>query len=54
MPILLPILLFAAAAAPYDVVIRNGHVIDITGSRQYLESSPQAGGGIVYPWASRR
>jgi N-acyl-D-aspartate/D-glutamate deacylase len=35
MPILLPILLFAAAAAPYDVVIRNGHVIDGTGSPWY-------------------
>jgi dihydroorotase/N-acyl-D-amino-acid deacylase len=32
MPILLPILLFAAAAAPYDLVIRNGRVIDGTGS----------------------
>jgi dihydroorotase/N-acyl-D-amino-acid deacylase len=35
MPILLPILLFAAAAAPYDLVIRNGHVIDGTGSPWY-------------------
>jgi dihydroorotase/N-acyl-D-amino-acid deacylase len=35
MPILLPVLLFAAAAAPYDVVIRNGHVIDGTGSPWY-------------------
>ncbi len=35
MPILLPILLFAAAAAPYDMVIRNGHVIDGTGSPWY-------------------
>jgi N-acyl-D-aspartate/D-glutamate deacylase len=35
MPILLPILLFAAATAPYDVVIRNGHVIDGTGSPWY-------------------
>ena len=34
MPILLPILLFAAAA-PYDVVIRNGQVIDGTGSPWY-------------------
>src|ERR1035441_9331720 len=34
MPILLPILLFAAAA-PYDLVIRNGHVIDGTGSPWY-------------------
>ncbi len=35
MPILLPILLFAAAAAPYDLVIRNGRVIDGTGSPWY-------------------
>ena len=35
MPILLPILLFAAATAPYDVVIRNGHIIDGTGSPWY-------------------
>ncbi len=35
MPILLPILLFAAASAPYDLVIRNGHVIDGTGSPWY-------------------
>jgi N-acyl-D-amino-acid deacylase len=35
MPILLPILLFAAAAAPYDLAIRNGHVIDGTGSPWY-------------------
>ncbi|MCU1232126.1 MAG: dihydroorotase [Candidatus Solibacter sp.] len=35
MPILVPVLLFAAAVAPYDVVIRNGHVIDGTGSPWY-------------------
>jgi dihydroorotase/N-acyl-D-amino-acid deacylase len=35
MPILLPILLFAAAMAPFDVVIRNGHVIDGTGAPWY-------------------
>jgi dihydroorotase/N-acyl-D-amino-acid deacylase len=35
MPILVPILLFAAAV-PYDLVIRNGHVIDGTGSPWYL------------------
>ena len=35
MPLLLPLLLFAAAAAPYDLVIRNGHVIDGTGSPWY-------------------
>jgi N-acyl-D-amino-acid deacylase len=35
MPILLPVLLFAASVTPYDVVIRNGHVIDGTGSPWY-------------------
>jgi dihydroorotase/N-acyl-D-amino-acid deacylase len=36
MPLLLPILLFAASAVtPYDLVIRNGHVIDGTGSPWY-------------------
>jgi N-acyl-D-amino-acid deacylase len=35
MPILLPILLFAAASGPYDLVIRNGRVIDGTGSPWY-------------------
>src|ERR1039457_5032137 len=35
MPILLPILLCAATAAPYDLVIRNGRVIDGTGSPWY-------------------
>ena len=31
----LPILLFAAAANPYDLVIRNGRIIDGTGSPWY-------------------
>src|ERR1017187_5678685 len=35
MPILLPILLFASAVTPYDLVIRNGRVIDGTGSPWY-------------------
>ena len=35
MPLLLPILLFAAAADPYDIVIRNGRIIDGTGSPWY-------------------
>jgi len=35
MPFLLPILLFAAAANPYDIVIRNGHIVDGTGSPWY-------------------
>jgi dihydroorotase/N-acyl-D-amino-acid deacylase len=35
MLLLLPILLFASAVTPYDLVIRNGHVIDGTGSPWY-------------------
>ena len=35
MPLLLPILLFASAVTPYDLVIRNGRVIDGTGSPWY-------------------
>ncbi len=35
MPLLIPLLLFAAATQPYDLVIRNGHVIDGTGSPWY-------------------
>ena len=35
MTFLLPILLFAAAANPYDIVIRNGRIIDGTGSPWY-------------------
>ncbi len=34
MPIL-PLLLFAAAIQPYDVVVRNGHIVDGTGSPWY-------------------
>src|ERR1700733_5729341 len=32
---LLPLLFFAAAANPYDVVIRNGRIVDGTGSPWY-------------------
>ena len=35
MPGILPLLLFAAAVQPYDVVIHNGHIIDGTGSPWY-------------------
>jgi dihydroorotase/N-acyl-D-amino-acid deacylase len=35
MPALLPVLLFAAALQPYDLVIRNGHIVDGTGSPWY-------------------
>src|SRR6516225_9619755 len=31
MPLLFPLILFAAALQPYDIVIRNGHIIDGTG-----------------------
>ena len=47
MPFLLPILLFAAAATPYDVVIRNGHVIDGTGSPWYAADIGIRGGKIA-------
>ena len=48
MPILLPLLLFAAAAAaPYDLVIRNGHVIDGTGSPWYAADIGIRGGKIA-------
>src|SRR6202140_112499 len=47
MPILLPILLFAAASAPYDLVIRNGHVIDGTGSPWYAADIGIRGGKIA-------
>jgi dihydroorotase/N-acyl-D-amino-acid deacylase len=32
---LLPLLLFAATISPYDLVVRNGHIIDGTGSPWY-------------------
>ncbi len=32
---LLPLLLFAAAISPYDLVVRNGHIVDGTGSPWY-------------------
>jgi dihydroorotase/N-acyl-D-amino-acid deacylase len=35
MTALLPLLLLAAAANPYDIVIRNGHIVDGTGSPWY-------------------
>jgi dihydroorotase/N-acyl-D-amino-acid deacylase len=47
MPILLPVLLFAAAVTPYDVVIRNGHVIDGTGSPWYAADIGIRGGKIA-------
>jgi len=47
MPLLLPLLLFAAAANPYDLVIRNGHVIDGTGSPWYAADVAIRGGKIA-------
>jgi N-acyl-D-amino-acid deacylase len=44
---LLPILLFAAAIQPYDVVIRNGHIIDGTGSPWYEADIGVRGGQIA-------
>src|SRR5437763_16519140 len=35
MLIVAPLLLFAAAGGPYDLVIKNGHIIDGTGSPWY-------------------
>lgn len=58
MPILLPVLLFAAAA-PYDPVIRNGHVIDGTGSPWYaadigIRAGKTAGIGRLAGGAAKR
>jgi dihydroorotase/N-acyl-D-amino-acid deacylase len=47
MPVLLPVLLFAAAVTPYDVVIRNGHVIDGTGSPWYAADIGIRGGKVA-------
>ena len=47
MPILLPILLFAAAATPYDLVIRNGRIVDGTGSPWYSGDVAIRGGKIA-------
>ncbi|HLK48298.1 MAG TPA: hypothetical protein VKT49_09195, partial [Bryobacteraceae bacterium] len=45
--LLAPLLLFAAASAPYDLVIRNGHVIDGTGSPWYAGDIAIRGGRIA-------
>jgi dihydroorotase/N-acyl-D-amino-acid deacylase len=44
---LLPVLLLAAAAGPYDVVIRNGHIVDGTGSPWYGGDIGIRGGRIA-------
>ena len=47
MPALLPLLLFATALQPYDIVIRNGRVIDGTGSPWYASDIGIRGGRIA-------
>jgi N-acyl-D-amino-acid deacylase len=47
MQILVPLLLFAAAGQPYDVVIRNGHIFDGTGSPWYAADIGIRGGRIA-------
>jgi N-acyl-D-amino-acid deacylase len=49
MPTLLAVLLLASAAAaqPYDVVIRNGHIVDGTGSPWYAADVGIRGGKIA-------
>jgi len=47
MLILLPVLLFATAASPYDLVIRNGHIVDGTGSPWYAGDVAIRGGRIA-------
>ncbi|HXB74824.1 MAG TPA: D-aminoacylase [Candidatus Acidoferrales bacterium] len=47
MPILFPVLLFAAAASPYDLVIRNGRIVDGTGSPWYAGDVAIRGGKIA-------
>ena len=48
MPSLLPFLLFAAAAAsPFDIVIRNGHIVDGTGSPWYAGDIGIRGGHVA-------
>src|SRR5579871_1975859 len=47
MAILVPLLLFAAAASPYDLVIRNGHIVDGTGSPWYAADLGIRGGKIA-------
>ena len=47
MPLLLPVLLLAAASSPYDLVIRNGRIVDGTGSPWYAGDIAIAGGKIA-------
>lgn len=58
MPALLPLLFLAAAVNPYDLVIRNGHIVDGTGSPWYSGDVAIRNGKIaaigVIPGASAR
>ena len=47
MTFLAPLLLFAAALQPYDIVIRNGHIVDGTGSPWYAGDIGIRGGKIA-------
>src|ERR1051326_8347204 len=47
MPAMIPLLLLAAAANPYDIVIRNGHIIDGTGSPWYSADIAIRGGRVA-------
>src|SRR5215813_12373422 len=47
MPFLIPVLLFATAAQPYDIIIRNGHIVDGTGSPWYAADLGIRGGRIA-------
>ena len=47
MTFLAPLLLFAAAWQPYDTVIRNGHIVDGTGSPWYSGDVAIRGGRIA-------
>jgi len=47
MPLLFPLILFAVALQPYDIVIRNGHIIDGTGSPWYAGDVAIRGGKIA-------
>jgi len=47
MTFLVPLLLFAASSQPYDTVIRNGHIVDGTGSPWYSGDVAIRGGRIA-------
>ena len=47
MALLLPILLLAAATSPYDIVIRDGRIVDGTGSPWYAGDIGIRGGRVA-------